>query len=120
MRRGPAHGRSLDPPPTYIFLSPRQMLTLHLAAAPVRPVRGHAARRTATRPAPTHLAPRQPRLPVRAAAGAADDDDSDVPSTAREAIDAGIARLEAGDADASLALFTRALTLPGRGLKRFR
>ena len=40
--------------------------------------------------------------------------------TARGAIDDGIALLESGDAQAALAEFTRALTLPGTGLKRYR
>lgn len=39
---------------------------------------------------------------------------------ARDAIDAGIDLMQAGDARAALAEFGRALTLPGTGLKRYR
>jgi hypothetical protein len=61
--------------------------------------------------------PRRSTAVVRRALPIGDDD---IPDTARSAIDAGIARLDGGDASGALDLFTRALTLPGRGIKRFR
>ncbi len=86
---------------------------LRLAAAPpARP--GHALGPPQSAPRTAHH-PRGSTLPARASADA-----DEPPANAREAIDAGIALLEAGDADGSLVLFTQALSLPGRGLKRFR
>jgi hypothetical protein len=54
------------------------------------------------------------------AAAAADDGAADAPSTAKEAIDAGLALFQKGQYAESLALFERAPTLPGTGTKRFR
>jgi len=114
------HGLPLGPKCTSsFFLLFMRCLYLAAPARPglslvVRSVRPAAPRR----PGGVHL-PVRPTTPRRSLSARAATDD-DAPSTAREAIDAGIARLDAGDADGSLALFTQALTLPGRGLKRFR
>jgi hypothetical protein len=63
------------------------------------------------RPVP-HRAPRRAGALLRVRA--------EPPEDARSAIDAGIALLDGGDAQGALDMFTRALSLPGRGIKRFR
>lgn len=82
------------------------------SSLPARVPSSGAARQQ--RAQPVTAAPRRQRHRRRSSLSASAAND------ARGAIDAGIELMSKGDPSAALAEFSRALTLPGAGLKRYR